>query len=267
MPRTVDRVAPARAPATRAESMVARETLRAPTRWAGGIVSPMRALRITWSLGRTMPASIATAEHPGRREHAGEGQDHQERGEGGEGRAHRAEHDPAAEAIAEHAEHRRGQGAQLLQRGEDGEEQHRAGVDHHVPAEDERLHLERPRGEEIGGHLEAEAADAERRGDQWPSAPRRRGARPACRLRDRRSAALDAEEPAGPPSIATRSASVRPGVPRMWSTEVFVHGNGIVGAHDDLAGPGLRHQVAQRLGREDDRVVVELRGGTRSASS
>ena len=29
-----------------------------------------------------------------------------------------------------------------------------------------------------------------------------------------------------PPSIATRSASLKPGVPRMWSTEVFVHGYG-----------------------------------------
>jgi hypothetical protein len=28
------------------------------------------------------------------------------------------------------------------------------------------------------------------------------------------------------PSIAARSASVRPGVPRMWSTDVFVHGYG-----------------------------------------
>ena len=29
-----------------------------------------------------------------------------------------------------------------------------------------------------------------------------------------------------PPSIATRSSSVRPGVARMWSTDVCVHGNG-----------------------------------------
>ena len=29
-----------------------------------------------------------------------------------------------------------------------------------------------------------------------------------------------------PPSIAMRSSSVRLGVARMWSTEVFVHGNG-----------------------------------------
>ena len=29
-----------------------------------------------------------------------------------------------------------------------------------------------------------------------------------------------------PPSMAMRSSSLSPGVPRMWSTEVFVHGNG-----------------------------------------
>jgi hypothetical protein len=28
------------------------------------------------------------------------------------------------------------------------------------------------------------------------------------------------------PSIAARSVSARPGVPRMWSTDVFVHGYG-----------------------------------------
>src|SRR5207237_277989 len=44
-------------------------------------------------------------EHPHRREHAGERQDHQQRGEHGVDRAHRAEHDPAAERVAQHAEH------------------------------------------------------------------------------------------------------------------------------------------------------------------
>jgi len=29
-----------------------------------------------------------------------------------------------------------------------------------------------------------------------------------------------------PPSIATLSASLRSGVPRLWSTDVLVHGNG-----------------------------------------
>ena len=206
MPRTVERPAPTSAPATRAESMVARDTPRAPTRWAGGIVSPMRAFRITWSLGRTMPASTATPNTHAGRQHPGQGQDHQERGEAGEGRAHRAEHDPAPESIAQHPEHRRGEGAELLQRGEGGEEQHRAGVDHHVPAEDERLHLERPRGEQVGGHLEAEAADAEGGGDQviwgaptWPPKPPNarapRGApRPPTRVRDPARRPLDLDD-------------------------------------------------------------------------
>ncbi len=63
------------------------------------------------------------------------------------------------------AEHRRGKRAEELQRAEGGEPQHRAGVDHHVPAENDRLHLERPRREEVGGPLEAEAADAEGGGE------------------------------------------------------------------------------------------------------
>ena len=60
------------------------------------------------------------------------------------------------------------------------------------------------------------------------------------------------------PSIAARSSSLRPGVPRMWSTEVLRPRERIVGAHDDLARADLGHQVAQRLGREDERVEVEL---------
>jgi hypothetical protein len=39
--------------------MVARDMPSAPTRCAGGIVSPMRALRITRSLGRKMPFRVA----------------------------------------------------------------------------------------------------------------------------------------------------------------------------------------------------------------
>ena len=105
-------------------------------------------------------------EHPGRRQHAREGQDHQERGEHGVGRAHRTQHEPAPEPVAQHPEHRRGQRAEELQRGERGEQQDRPGVDHHIPTEDERLHLERPRCEEVGGPLEAKAADAEGGEDQ-----------------------------------------------------------------------------------------------------
>src|SRR5439155_16298505 len=72
----------------------------------------------------------------------------------------------AAQPVAEHAEHGRGQRAEKGQGSEGGEEEHRAGVDHDVPAEDERLHLERPGGKEVGGKLEAEAADPEDSQDQ-----------------------------------------------------------------------------------------------------
>ena len=40
-----------------------------------------------------------------------------------------------------------------VQRGEQREQQHRTGLGQHVPAEHQRLHLERPRCEEIGGPL------------------------------------------------------------------------------------------------------------------
>lgn len=41
--------------------MVARDMPSAPIKWSGGIVSPIRALRITRSFGRTMPLSAASA--------------------------------------------------------------------------------------------------------------------------------------------------------------------------------------------------------------
>src|SRR5262245_47956116 len=66
MPSAVERPAPTSAPATRAVSIVARDTPSAATRWAGGIVSPMSAFRITWSFGRMTPDRTATAKtHPG----------------------------------------------------------------------------------------------------------------------------------------------------------------------------------------------------------
>ncbi len=51
--------APASAPPTLAESMVARERPTAPISSAGGMVSPMSELRMTRSFGRTMPLSPA----------------------------------------------------------------------------------------------------------------------------------------------------------------------------------------------------------------
>jgi hypothetical protein len=51
-------------------------------------------------------------EHPARRQVAGEGQHQNEAGEHRVDRAHGGEHHPAAEPVAEHAEHRRGERAQ-----------------------------------------------------------------------------------------------------------------------------------------------------------
>lgn len=66
-----------------------------------------------------------------------------------------------AHPVADHAEHRRDQGPDELQRRKHGEQQHGARLDHDVPAEHQRLHFERPRGEQIGRPLEAIIADAE----------------------------------------------------------------------------------------------------------
>ena len=41
--------------------MMARDMPRAPIKWPGGIVSPIRVLRITRSLGRMTPARVARA--------------------------------------------------------------------------------------------------------------------------------------------------------------------------------------------------------------
>ena len=51
-------------------------------------------------------------------------------------------------------------------------QQHRTGLDQHVPAEDQRLHLERPRGEQIGRPLEPEARNPEWREHRRPRAVR-----------------------------------------------------------------------------------------------
>jgi hypothetical protein len=64
------------------------------------------------------------------------------------------------DAVADHPEQWRDQGSPVIERGQHGEQQHRPGLDHHVPAEDERLHLERPGGEQIGRPLKAIIADA-----------------------------------------------------------------------------------------------------------
>ena len=92
---------------------------------------------------------------------------------------HDTEQVAVADPVAHDAEDRRKQGADILQRGIHGEHQHRSGFDQHVPAEDQRLHLERPRSREISGPLEPEAADAERR-EHRESRGRAQDAAPYC---------------------------------------------------------------------------------------
>ena len=88
-------------------------------------------------------------------------QRHQRRGQHGVSRAHHRQEVAVADAVANHAEHRRHQRADITKRSEHREQQYRSGLDQHVPAEDQRLHLERPRGEQIGGPLKTIISDAE----------------------------------------------------------------------------------------------------------
>ena len=76
------------------------------------------------------------------------------------------------DAIPDHAEHRRDQCPDILQRCEYREQQHRARLDHDIPAEHQRFHLERPGGEQIGRPLKAIVADLEwrERGSAFGSA-------------------------------------------------------------------------------------------------
>ena len=88
-------------------------------------------------------------------------QRHQRRGQHRVSRAHHRQQVAVPDAVAHHAEHRRHQRADITAATQHREQQYRPGLDQHVPAEDERLHLERPRGEQIGGPLKTIISDAE----------------------------------------------------------------------------------------------------------
>ena len=102
-------------------------------------------------------------EHEHRVQGAGERKRHEEDGQRRIGGAHDAEQVAMADPVAGHAEQRRHQRARELQRAEQGQQQHRAGLDQHVPAQDQRLHLEGAGGEQVGGPLQAEGAHPEGR--------------------------------------------------------------------------------------------------------
>ena len=168
MPSAANNPAPVKAPAMRALSCVVRATLMAPTSCAGGMMSASNAPRTPRSDGRIRPM-IATMimtlngdRYPDQR------QRHRGRGQRRVDKAHHDEEIAVTHAVPDHPEHRRDQGADILQRGEHGQQQHRAGLDHDVPAEHQRLDLERPGGEQIGRPLKAIVSDAEWREDGSP---------------------------------------------------------------------------------------------------
>ena len=60
------------------------------------------------------------------------------------------------------------------------------------------------------------------------------------------------------PSISALSSSLSDAEAKMWSTGCSCQGIGIVAAQHDLAGADLGRQVADRLGREDQRIEIDL---------
>ena len=116
-------------------------------------------------------------QHQQRRHCAGKRQCHQERPKQRVAHPHGEQDVAVSYPVARDPEQRRDQRAEILHRAENRQPQHRAGFDQHVPAEDDRLHLERPRGQQVGGPLETETADRKRRDDRNGAAGRAAAAR------------------------------------------------------------------------------------------
>ena len=113
----------------------------------------------------------------------GENESEQRRGEHRIGRAHREQERLVAEPVTGDAIKRRDQSAEILRSTEQREPNDRFRLDQYVPAKDDRLHLERPRGEQIGRPLETKAAHPER--GQHGRARARRRRRGDLRLLER----------------------------------------------------------------------------------
>jgi len=99
---------------------------------------------------------------------AGQRQCHQRRGQHRIGHPHHRQQVAVTDAIADHPEDRGNQRAGVVERRNQGQQQHRSGLGQHIPAENERLHLEGPGGEQVGGPLEAVIPDAKGRQRRKP---------------------------------------------------------------------------------------------------
>jgi hypothetical protein len=77
--------------------------------------------------------------------------------------AREAKQGAVPDTIPSHPEKRREQRPEPRQSGNDDQLLHRTRGGEHVPAEDQRLHLEGPRRGKVGRPLETEAAHGERR--------------------------------------------------------------------------------------------------------
>jgi hypothetical protein len=54
------------------------------------------------------------------------------------------------------------------------------------------------------------------------------------------------------------SSSLSDAEAKIWSTGMQLPGIGIIAAQHDLTGADLGHQMADRLGREDQRIEIDL---------
>ena len=112
----------------------------------------------------------------------GERQRHEQDGQRRIGGPHDAEQVAVADPVAGHAEQRRHQRARELQGAEQGEQQHRAGLDQHVPAQDQRLHLECAGGNRSAGHCKRKLRLRKRVSAESPTTWLKLGARNQARL-------------------------------------------------------------------------------------
>ena len=163
--------APASAPPTRAVSDVVRATpMAVVSSWVADVAGDQGQAHAEVR-GADEADRAREHEHERRGERAGQRDGHEGRGQRGIDGAHAAQQVAMADPVAHDAEHRRHQGARELQGAEQRQQQHRARLGQHVPAEDQRLHLEGAGGEQVGRPLEAKAAVAEERERREPDEP------------------------------------------------------------------------------------------------
>ena len=159
MPISATPAVPVNAPATRAVSEVVRERPSAPQQHVGPHGLPDQHVAHHHVRRPKQAGERRDGEDMPRLQRVAQRERRQHRGEQRVDTARDAKQGAMPDAVSDDAEERRKQRSEPDQGGDDDELLHRAGGGQDVPAEDQRLHLESPRGGEVGGPLEAKAAD------------------------------------------------------------------------------------------------------------